>query len=80
MEFFKDFLIKVLTDNRINITMQLPFNEVLVMFESECFVMLKKIKAVIDDESLNDKECYRKIEQIICLFEESGSSCNRHDY
>ena len=39
---------------------------------------LQKIKAIIENDSLNDFEC---IESIIRIFEEMGSTCgNRHDF
>ena len=40
-----------------------------------------KIKAIIQDDSLEDKECVNKIEKIVCTLEEIGSSGgNRHDF
>ena len=40
-----------------------------------------KIKAIIEDDSLEDKECFRKIEEIVCAFEEIGSNGgSRHDF
>ena len=42
---------------------------------------LQKIKAVIEDDSLEDSECFAKIEKIICAFEDIGSSGGfRHDF
>ena len=42
---------------------------------------LQKIKAVIEDDSLDDPECFAKIEKIICAFENIGSGGGfRHDF
>ena len=42
---------------------------------------LQKIKAVIDDDSLDDPNCFYKIEAIVALFEALGSDGgSRHDF
>lgn len=49
--------------------------------ESVCYQTLKKIKAIIEDDSLEDPECFMKIEQIVCVFEDIGSNGGtRHDF
>jgi len=49
--------------------------------EMICYETLKKIKVILEDDNLNDKECFIKIEEIICLFEDIGSGCGeRHDF
>ena len=49
--------------------------------ETECFKALQKIKAVVEDDSLSDVECFYRIEEIVRIFEEMGSSAgNRHDF
>jgi len=41
----------------------------------------ERIKAVLEDDSLDDKDCFERIERIVCLFEEIGSDCGaRHDF
>ena len=42
---------------------------------------LNRIKGYIQDDSLSDPECFRKIEQVICTLEDLGSSGGgRHDF
>ena len=51
------------------------------LFEKECYIVLEWIKAILNDETLDDKECFEKIEKIVCLFEEIGSGGGtRHDF
>lgn len=51
------------------------------LFEKECYLMLERIKAILEDNSLDDKDCFEKIESIVCLFEEIGVHCGaRHDF
>lgn len=47
----------------------------------KCYKALQKIKAILEDDSLEDSECFYRIEENICVFEELGSGCdNRHDF
>ena len=49
--------------------------------ELECYKALQKIKAIIEDDSLEDDTCFKKIEEIVCAFEQMGSSGGgRHDF
>ena len=49
--------------------------------ELECYQALRSIKAVLEDESLSDPECFYAIEKIICIFEQMGSGGGtRHDF
>ncbi len=81
MELYKEILIKVLKSCEVNITFSnLDINAEKII-ELECYITLQKIKTIIEDDSLEDKECFMKIEKIICLFEELGSDGgNRHDF
>lgn len=47
----------------------------------KCYQALSQIKAVLEDDSLDDRECFMKIEKIVCIYEGLGSGCsNRHDF
>lgn len=49
--------------------------------EMRCYAAVKKIKAVIMDDSLADPECFQKVEEIICALEDIGLACgSRHDF
>lgn len=49
--------------------------------EMQCFQALHKIKDILHDDTLEDDECFLKIEEIIYTFEELGSNGgNRHDF
>jgi len=42
---------------------------------------LKQIKLILEDDQLDDPECFWRIEQIVRVFEELGSNAgNRHDF
>ena len=81
MQLYKEILTQILSNQEIHITFpNLNINPT-VIIQSESYQALQKIKAVITDDSLTDSECFMKIEEIICVFEELGiSSGSRHDF
>lgn len=49
--------------------------------EGRCLRTLMKIKQILEDEDLEDEECFLKIEGILDAFEEMGCTIgNRHDF
>lgn len=81
MNLCKDILVKILEDENIQINIVGLNDDVSKLFELECYKALEKIKAVIEDDSLEDKECFMKIEEIIRIFERMGSDGGfRHDF
>ncbi len=80
MQLYQEMLIQVLSKDtiEINFSSQLCLEEIL---KSTCYKLLERIREVIADDSLEDKECFLRIERIIQQFEENGIYCgNRHDF
>lgn len=48
--------------------------------ESEALAVLAQIKRTLDDETLNDPECFHRIEAIIDTFYAHGITTSRHDW
>ena len=49
--------------------------------EMQCYQTLRKIKDIVRDDTLEDTECFERIERIICALEEIGSDGGtRHDF
>ena len=49
--------------------------------EKRCFVLLERIRQILADDTLDDPECFQRIEQIVCELERSGIDCGtRHDF
>ena len=81
MNLCKEILVKILEDENVQINIVGLNDDVSKLFELECYKALEKIKAVIEDDSLEDKECFMKIEEIIRIFERMGSDGGfRHDF
>ncbi len=51
------------------------------IIQRQCYQALRKIRSIIQDESLEDAECFMRIEQIICALEDIGvNGESRHDF
>jgi len=48
--------------------------------ESKALQILEEIRRVLDDRSLDDSECFHRIEAIVKVMEESGIHTTRHDW
>lgn len=81
MALYKEILIKILEKEDIQIVFPNLEMNIKDIVELECYKILRSIKTIIEDNSIDDKECFYKIEQIIDLFEKfhifKGS---RHDF
>lgn len=78
MELFQQMILDGLAKGELTITMN---DQASAWLEGKCYQTLKKIKAVIEDDSLEDAECFMKIEEIVSAFEEIGSDGGlRHDF
>ena len=81
MELYKEILAHALMYGEVEITFPGGETDLARIVEGKCYQALQKIKAIIDDDSLEDKECFMKIEEILCAFERIGSSGGgRHDF
>ena len=51
------------------------------ILQRRCYQALLEIKQIIEDDSLDDPSCFRKIEEILRVYENMGSDCgSRHDF
>ncbi len=73
MELYKEILAHALTYGKIQINFPGYEPDLSRIIEGECYKALERIKAIIEDDSLEDKECFMKIEEIVCVLEEIGS-------
>ncbi len=80
MELYAEILAQVLQHETIEVTfpgLELSAAEIV---QSSAYQALQKIRSILDDESLNDAECFLKIEEIISVFESMGIGTSRHDF
>lgn len=63
------------------IKIELPDMNVEKILELHCYQALAEIKNVLADPTLDDPECFYRIEEIVCIFERLGSTGGgRHDF
>ena len=81
MELYRDLLVKLLENEKIRIEFPNISISLSELVEMRCYNALKEIKAIIEDDRYSDKECFMKIEKIVCLLEDLGSDGGlRHDF
>ncbi len=81
MNLYKEILLSILENEECHVVFPNAEESFSQLVEMKSYEMLKKIQAIIRDENLDDDDCFMKIEEIICLFEENGCSCGvRHDF
>ena len=74
MELYKEILIQALKNEELSVTFPNLKIDGAEIVEKECYKALRRIKDIIHDDSLSDGECFKKLEEFICSFEEVGSS------
>lgn len=80
MQLWKEILLKALEKKEIDQVIMLD-EKAVDFVDRKCYSAVEKIKAVIQDDSLSDQQCFYKIEEIICILEAIGSNGgNRHDF
>lgn len=82
MELYQEILCHVLANEKVQASFPKLINtDVTKIVELECYKALGKIKAILEDDTLADSECFQQIEEIIYTFEELGSGGgSRHDF
>ena len=53
--------------------------EVAKEIEGDALRILEKIRIILNDKTLNDSECFERIEQIVKTFYATGLTTSRHD-
>jgi len=80
-ELFKEVFAWTLTTGEITVSFSGMDRSVGEIIEGHCYKALQKIKAIIQDDSLEDPACLKKIEEIVCALESIGSNGGgRHDF
>ncbi|MGM9629902.1 hypothetical protein [Butyricicoccus sp.] len=78
-ELYKELLAKEIADILVQ---RMDFDiDAEKLLELRSDQALEQIRQVIDDDTLSDPQCFERIEHIVCILEESGSSGGaRHDF
>ena len=81
MDLYKEILAHALAQEGITVSIpSLDMNAAQIV-EGKCYRALQQIKSIIADEALDDEMCFEKIEEIVRVFEQLGSTGDgRHDF
>ena len=74
MNLYKDMLVQLLSSHDVIVLFPDFKGNVNELIEMKCFQALRKIKAILEDESLEDADCFMKIEEVLCVLESLGSN------
>lgn len=78
---FRDLLAKALGDHLIDhLLSSMAPEDILSLAESSAGTLLREIQAILDDESLDDPTCFRRIDAIVSAFHKQGVGTTRHDF
>ena len=81
MNLYKELLLKLMENEECRVVFPNVEESLSRLVEMKSYEMLKRIQEIIRNNDLDDKDCFVKIEEIVCLFEENGCSCGtRHDF
>lgn len=81
MELYKEILSHALMYGELQIAFPGQEPDISKIVEGACYQALQKIKAVIEDDSLEDEACFMRIEEIVNALEAIGSNGgSRHDF
>lgn len=67
MDLYREIFIHVLCGQKMKIDFPNLEGNIQALLESTCYQTLEKTKEVMHDDSLNDPECFAKIEKNVCL-------------
>ena len=81
MELYRDMLCRILETEEFEIVLPKWNMKVEEMMEMKCYQALQAIKRILEEDELDDEECFDRIEKIVSVFEALGSGIyNRHDF
>lgn len=81
MELWMEILAQYLAKEQAQVVFPNLKLDCAAVVEGECYQALSKIKAILTDDNMEDKECFLKMEAIVSTLESLGSNAgNRHDF
>ena len=81
MELFTQLFIKALEGRKVEVRFPDAELDLAEKIESVSLATLRRIREIVMDDTLDDAECFKKIEEIVCTYEQPGIHCGvRHDF
>lgn len=76
----KELYAKSLGDYLLNYLQSVTPADILPLAEHSAVLLLHEIQAILDDETLDDPVCFRRIDAIVDAFHKNGLATTRHDF
>ena len=81
MELFTQLFIKALEGQKVEVTFSGGNFDLKESIESASVAALGRIREILKDTALEDAECFKKIEAVVCEYEALGLDCGaRRDF
>lgn len=81
MELYEEIIINALEKRQISLAALAQDSCMEKIVEGVCYRTLRRIKEIVEDDSLTDEACFWKIEEIVAALEQIGSDGGtRHDF
>ncbi len=81
MELYFELLLHAMENNTVQISFPDFTGDIPAIIHDKCYETLQKIKAVVQDDSLSDPDCFDRIEAIVRALEDAGINPGaRHDF
>ena len=79
MELWKELLISGLQNENYHFD-YISDKKLIKIINDKCYEVLLQSKKIIEDDSLTDKDCFIKMEELLCVLEKNNIFFNRHDF
>ncbi|MBQ8696656.1 MAG: hypothetical protein IJ519_02950 [Clostridia bacterium] len=77
----EELLLAAVRDGDVRVNISFEAEDLVKIVNGKCYEILSEIQKIVRDDSLDDPECFKKVEEIICLFEREGLRAgSRHDF
>ena len=81
MGLLEELLKTAVRDGDITVNVSFEAEDLIMIAEGKCYNILSQIRDIVRDNSIDDPECFMKIEKLVCLFEKEGIGAGcRHDF
>ena len=81
MDLMTKLFAKALESQKITVSFADKDFDLRESMESVSIAALRRIREILTDATLDDAECFQRIVDIVCVFEDLGLDCGvRHDF
>ncbi len=81
MELYEEIILEFLRNEDVRVVFPKLYINPTEILKFESYKALERIKEIIEDDTIEDEECFVKIEKIVRTFEKIGSDGGyRHDF